>query len=208
MFAKTEGTQRWTTMRAGHVIVLLMEHWYSWILLWVFHAWLWCGLAVIIVFRLVWTIDAFTAPLPSCHGNVHNVQLWNGCATGCRDWTATTNLQSFKTLFAHRSLRSEIMEVSLRKTYLWMQQLLLDTLKYKDCNFEFRHFFANFGLLRSQRPHAPNQQCRKELSLQIRSLHRKEVRTCKSQSLTERLAEVSKWKCKKNCHWKMSLLTC
>ena len=29
--------------------------------------------------------------------------------------------------------------------------------------------------LRSQRRHAPNQQCRKERSLQIRSLHRKEV---------------------------------
>ena len=52
--------------------------------------------------------------------------------------------------------------------------------------------------LRSQRRHAPNQQCRKELSLQIRSLHRKEVRTWKSQSLTEHLVEVSKWKCLKN----------
>ena len=52
--------------------------------------------------------------------------------------------------------------------------------------------------LRSQRRHAPNQQCRKELSLQIRSLHRKEVRTWKSQSLTEHLVEVSKWKGLKN----------
>ena len=52
--------------------------------------------------------------------------------------------------------------------------------------------------LRSQRRHAPNQQCRKELSLQIRSLHRKEVRTWKSQSLTEHLVEVSKRKCLKN----------
>ena len=60
-------------------------------------------------------------------------------------WTATTNLQSFKILFVHRSLRCKIMEVLFWKTYLWMQQLLLDTLKYKDCNFEFRHFFVNFG---------------------------------------------------------------
>ena len=51
--------------------------------------------------------------------------------------------------------------------------------------------------LRSRRCHAPNQQCRKELSLQIRSLHRKEVRSWKSQSLAEHLEEVSKWKCLK-----------
>ena len=51
--------------------------------------------------------------------------------------------------------------------------------------------------LRSRRRHAPNQQCRKELSLQIRSLHRKEVRSWKTQNLAEHLEDVSKWKCLK-----------
>ena len=58
---------------------------------------------------------------------------------------AETNRQNFKTLFAHRSLRLKIMEISRWKTYLWTQQLLLDTLKYEHCNFELRHFFVNFG---------------------------------------------------------------
>ena len=51
--------------------------------------------------------------------------------------------------------------------------------------------------LRSRRRHAPNQQCRKELSLQIRSLHRKEVRSWKTQNLAGHLEDVSKWKCLK-----------
>ena len=51
--------------------------------------------------------------------------------------------------------------------------------------------------LRSRRRHAPNQQCRKELRLQIRSLHRKEVRSWKIQNLAEHLEDVSKWKCLK-----------
>ena len=95
----------------------------------------------------------------------------------------STNLQSFKTLVAHRSLRCKIMEVALWKTYLWMQQFRVSPLLRQ---------------LRSQRRHAPNQQCRRKLSLQIRSLHRKEVQTWKFQSLTEHLVEVSKRKCLKN----------
>ena len=121
-----------------------------------------------------------------------------------------TNLQNFKTLFAHRSLRLKIMEISLWKIYLWTQQLLLDTRKYEHCNFVLRHFFFPHAFcrdrsqvkeflrqLRSRRRHAPNQQCRKELSLQIRSLHRKEVRSWKTQNLAEHLEDVSKWKCLK-----------
>ena len=54
-----------------------------------------------------------------------------------------------------------------------------------------------FCQLWSRRRHAPNQQCRKKLSLHIRSLHRKEVRSWKSQSLAEHLEGVSKWKCLK-----------
>ena len=51
--------------------------------------------------------------------------------------------------------------------------------------------------LRSRRRHAPNQQCRKELGLQIRSLHRKKARSWKSQSLAGHFFEVSTWKCLK-----------
>ena len=50
---------------------------------------------------------------------------------------------------------------------------------------------------RSRWRHAPNQQCRKARSLQIRSLHRKEVRSWKTQNLAEHLEDVSKWKCLK-----------
>lgn len=37
------------------------------------------------------------------------------------------------------------MEISLWKTCLWTQQVLLNTFSYKHCKFEFRHFFVTFG---------------------------------------------------------------
>ena len=40
--------------------------------------------------------------------------------------------------------------------------------------------------------------CRNELRLQIRSLHRNEVGSWKFQSFAERLVEVSTWKCLKS----------
>jgi len=51
--------------------------------------------------------------------------------------------------------------------------------------------------LRSRPRYAPNQQCRTEVNLQIRSLRRKEFRSWKCQTLAKHLAEVSKWKCLK-----------
>ena len=137
-------------MPVGHVILLLMEHWYSWILLWVLHAWLlvrnWCG-------SLVWTIDVFTASLPSCHGNSHNVRWRNGCAS------KLTVATMFFFQFWSPSARfdAKTWKHGFGKKNATIVTLIFNN--YTHCNLEFRHLFVNFGHTGAMHHSKKNKSC-------------------------------------------------
>ena len=130
---------------------------------------------MIIVFLLVWTIDAFTASLP-----LSRKPPQRSIVKRMRNWMPrldSNDQPSELQNFVRASLTSVQDHGSIA-----LENILVDAAivtghsQVQKLHFRaspLRHFFVNFGHNGAMHQININQQCRKELSLQIRSLHRR-----------------------------------
>ena len=153
-------------------------------------------------FHIVATSCDFSFPIGLDHRTVHctlQIMVHKGIQlrrrSNCKGWRPALDQHGHPTVYQHCIRR--LLTLNPVCSAGSLEKILATAASRHGCSARHRLWFVpsqQLKCLRSRRRRTQNPQMRKELSLQIRTCHRKELRQWKSERLSRFLAIPSRWK--------------